>query len=212
MGCSPSRNAKNAFAFSNVIGNIQDSIPRKCEDEKYMGTSDKDRALFRENMKDVRPLKQNQVILKKPIKKRKPKSNPTHYLEETELLPPVETITAVSASDELSFVRAGQQSTQLRKLQRGHFGIESELDLHGLSILQAETTIKQFISQASQRHFRCIKIVHGKGAGLPDTFPKLKNHVNELLRRHPDVLAFCSAKPHDGGVGAVYVLIKKRNF
>jgi DNA-nicking Smr family endonuclease len=175
-----------------------------------MGISDKDRALFKETMKDVHPLKHSQTIPKnKPLaKKKRVKLKEEEFWEEQDLLPSTEEIDPVGPNETLTFVRAGQQSTQLRKLQRGHFGIQGELDLHGLSILQAETAVKRFISQANQQHFRCIKIVHGKGSGSNEPFPKLKNHINKLLRAHPEVLAFCSAKPHDGGVGAVYVLIR----
>ena len=56
---------------------------------------------------------------------------------------------------------------------------------------------------------RCVRIVHGKGLSSEGKLPVLKVKVNSWLRQKDDVLAFCSARPQDGGTGAVYVLLKK---
>ena len=82
---------------------------------------------------------------------------------------------------------------------------------HGLSRAQAQQQLLKFLHLSSQNGWRCVRIIHGKGYRSPDNQPILKNSVNQWLRQHRDVLAFCSAKPADGGTGAVYVLLKLSN-
>jgi DNA-nicking Smr family endonuclease len=50
-------------------------------------------------------------------------------------------------------------------------------------------------------------VIHGKGRGSGPRGPVLKHVVNHWLRRMDDVAAFATARPVDGGTGAVYVLL-----
>lgn len=115
---------------------------------------------------------------------------------------------APSASDPLSFRRPGVREQTLRQLRRGRYPIEDELDLHGLSQAAARDHLIEFIAQCSLEGRRCVRIVHGKGYRSGSRGPVLKIAVNTWLRRHSDVLAFTSARPIDGGTGAVYVLLR----
>lgn len=116
----------------------------------------------------------------------------------------------VQRGDELLFVRSGIQHGVVKKLRRGQYPIEDELDLHGLRSDEARTALAHFLNFAQQRHLRCVRIIHGKGYGSQSRQPVLKNKVNSWLRQRDDVLAFCSARPADGGTGAVAILLKRQ--
>lgn len=93
----------------------------------------------------------------------------------------------------------------LRKLKQGNYNLEDTLDLHGYTLSQSEDALNEFIQNSLEEGLRCVLIIHGKGAQAI-----LKNQVNDYLAHHSQVLAFCSAKPKDGGTGAVYILLKKQ--
>ena len=57
---------------------------------------------------------------------------------------------------------------------------------------------------------RCVRIVHGKGLRSGHRGPVLKGVVSALLRNTGAVLAYVSARPVDGGTGALYVLLEGR--
>jgi DNA-nicking Smr family endonuclease len=95
----------------------------------------------------------------------------------------------------------------MRRLRRGHYRVESELDLHGLTLPEAKEQIRSFVARSIARQARCVRIIHGKGLGSGPRGPVLKHAVNVILRRFDAVLAFCSARQVDGGTGAIYVLL-----
>jgi DNA-nicking Smr family endonuclease len=115
---------------------------------------------------------------------------------------------APGAADPLSFRRSGVREQTLRQLRRGRFPVEDELDLHGMSQSAARNHLAEFIAESSLMGLRCVRIVHGKGYRSGARGPVLKIAVNTWLKRHPDVLAFTSARAIDGGTGAVYVLLR----
>jgi len=115
----------------------------------------------------------------------------------------------IEVGDELLFSRNGVQNSVMRKLRRGQYRSEAELDLHRLTAVQAHQALTSFILHCQRRHLRCVRIIHGKGLGSKDQRPVLKGRVNQWLRQWDDVLAFCSARPCDGGSGATYVLLRK---
>lgn len=115
----------------------------------------------------------------------------------------------VEIGDELFFRREGVQQQVMRKLRRGQYAIESELDLHGMTVSIAKKELDGFLSHCQSTNRRCIRIIHGKGHGSVNKIPVLKNKLNKWLQKYDSILAFCSAPPNDGGTGAVYVLIKK---
>jgi DNA-nicking Smr family endonuclease len=115
---------------------------------------------------------------------------------------------AVTGADALSFRRPGVRTQVMRRLRRGLYPIENELDLHGLGQAAARDNLAEFIAQSRNAGRRCIRIIHGKGYRSGARGPILKIAVNAWLRRHPDVMAFSSARAIDGGTGAVYVLLR----
>lgn len=94
----------------------------------------------------------------------------------------------------------------MRKLKSGGIRVDGEFDLHGMSALDAERWLKQFLLQAYKEQLHCIRIVHGKGS-RSEAGPVLMNVVDKVLRHQGRVLAYCSAPQNQGGGGAVLVLL-----
>ena len=118
----------------------------------------------------------------------------------------VETLLDTDAA--LSFGRNGIGADTLRKLRRGHWVIQSQLDLHGLRTDEARTALAEYLRSACKRGLRCVRIIHGKGLGSINKEPVLKNKVRNWLMQKEEVIAFCQAKASDGGSGALVVLLK----
>ena len=96
----------------------------------------------------------------------------------------------------------------LRKLRRGHWLIQDEFDLHGLTSAEARPLVTEFLNACRSEGIRCIRVIHGKGLRSKNQEPVLKGKVAKWLRQRDDVLAYCQARPTEGGSGAVVVLLK----
>lgn len=168
-----------------------------------------DRALFRDAIGDVRAVQSNKVLLNQ---ENKPKPYPRPRA--AEVASPLSGALAhdgleqVGLEDSLSYTAPGLQHAVLKKLRRGVFGIDAELDLHGLTSAAAQQQLLHFLHHSVRAGYRCVHIVHGKGYRSTDNLPVLKNNLNLWLRQHQEVQAFCSAAPKDGGAGAVFVLLR----
>lgn len=114
----------------------------------------------------------------------------------------------MESGDTLIYRLPGVQDSVWRRLRRGGYRIGAELDLHGLNRERARVAVQQFLADSQGRGVRCVRIIHGKGLGSPNTGPVIKSLLDSWLRRRRDVLAFCSARPQDGGTGAAYVLLR----
>jgi DNA-nicking Smr family endonuclease len=114
----------------------------------------------------------------------------------------------IAGGDALSFQRAGVRTQVMRRLRRGLYPVEDELDLHGLSQSEARYQLAEFIAISRDAGRRCVRIIHGKGYRSGARGPVLKSAVNLWLRQHLDVMAFASARAIDGGTGALYVLLR----
>jgi len=114
----------------------------------------------------------------------------------------------LETDDALSYRRHGIGLDVVRKLRRGVWVLQDELDLHGLRREEARERVAAFLRGASRAGFRCVRVVHGKGHGSPGREPVLKAKVKSWLVQHQDVLAFTHARPADGGHGALIVLLK----
>ena len=116
--------------------------------------------------------------------------------------------TLLEVDDAMSFRRPGIGIDVARKLRRGHWSIQSELDLHGLRREDAREALSEFLRDAVNRGVRCVRVVHGKGLGSPGKTPVLKGKVHSWLVQKNEVLAFVQARADEGGAGAVVVLLK----
>ena len=173
--------------------------------------SDSDKQLFRDNLKGVRPLEtEQQHLAPKPTPKPVSKQ---HITDDHQVLDDMFSDDFrpedVETGEELLFSRPGLQTKLMRQLRRGQLSIGAELDLHGYTVLEARQALTEFLHDCLQHGDRCVRIVHGKGFGSKEKLPVLKNKVNGWLQQRDEVLAFCSARPADGGTGALYVLLKK---
>ncbi len=115
--------------------------------------------------------------------------------------------TLLDTDDHLSFRRPGVGPDVTRKLRKGEWSIQRQLDLHGLRSDDAREALGAFIREAHKQGIRCLRVVHGKGLGSPGKAPVLKNKVHSWLVQKNEVLAFVQAKPADGGAGALVVLL-----
>lgn len=173
--------------------------------------SDEDKALFRAQMRGVQPLADKrqgvklpkpEPVYKAPAKASKPvPQRPDYplsdYIKET-----------VLSETPLSYCSSALSRRRFRDLQRGEIPWQAKLDLHGFTIESAREALMDFLARQFDRQLRCLLIIHGKGGhqGKP---PVIKNQINRWLPQFDEVLAFHSALPKDGGLGAVYVFLKK---
>ncbi len=167
-----------------------------------------DAELFRTAIGKVRAIESNTVILK-PEKKPKP----APIAKPLEQIDPLqkklgEAVETVYQEDKLAFISPGLQKSVLKKLRKVYYGLDAEIDLHGLTSREAKKRLLYFLQHCVEHGNRCILIVHGKGSHSPENQPVLKNDINFWLRQHNDVLAFCSAPSRVGGAGAVLVLLR----
>lgn len=114
----------------------------------------------------------------------------------------------LQTDEALSFVRSGMGADVLRKLSRGHWSVQGELDLHGLRKDEARECVGEFLRIAQARRWRCVKIIHGKGLGSPGKNPILKGLVKNWLQQKQEVIAFAQAPIHHGGAGALLLLLR----
>lgn len=111
---------------------------------------------------------------------------------------------------EQTFLRRGLGSDVLIRLRRGHWAVQSVLDLHGMTADEAHDALAGFLLEARNQGLRCVRVIHGKGLTSPNREPILKGKVRRWLSQWDDVLAYCEAARHAGGGGAVVVLLRGR--
>ena len=166
--------------------------------------------LFRSAIADVTPLPSTgKVVHERP----RPHPLPLQRLSDEraalrESLEDIDWDGDLETGEELSFVRNGIGSQTLRKLRRGHWVIQDELDLHGLNVPDARELLVEFLGQCARKGLRCVRVIHGKGLRSKNRQPVLKQKVAHWLMRRDEILAFCQARRTEGGGGAVVVLLK----
>ena len=173
---------------------------------------DEDKDLFRRAVADARPIKPDD---RAEIETRKPRPGARFSRADDdavlrESLDADDDDIESDSGDGLRFSRPSVGKRTIRRLARGHYAVQAEIDLHGMTVAEAKPRLKDFIAESSDRGLRCVRIVHGKGLGSGERGPVLKPSVNAWLRRWNDVLAFVSAPRVHGGTGAVFVLLRER--
>ncbi|MFZ1642505.1 MAG: Smr/MutS family protein [Candidatus Contendobacter sp.] len=170
-----------------------------------------DRVLFRQAVGPVKPLRCDRIdpiaLHPAPIprfteadERQVLADMMSNYFEPAEL----------DTGEELYYRREGVQQAVLRKLRRGQFQVGAVLDLHGMTVATAREALAAFLHRARRDSLSCVRIVHGKGKGSRHRGPVLKQKINHWLRQRDEVLAFCSARPVDGGTGAIYLLLRRK--
>ncbi|HOY69754.1 MAG TPA: Smr/MutS family protein [Methylotenera sp.] len=178
---------------------------------KTTSSDESENHLFSEAVKDARPLPASNRAIH-PSKK--PKPIPKHFIRDEQqalrdslsddYIPAHE----LETGEELLYLREGHSPDILRKLRRGHWVIQAQIDLHGLISDDARMYVADFLNNCKKRSLRCVRIVHGKGLGSKNREPVLKHKLRNWLMQRDEVIAYAQAKPEDGGSGAVIVLLK----
>ncbi len=183
---------------------------RRAEAER----AQREQALFRHLVGPVVPLKDTGLVEPAALRPQKPEPVPrSRLLDEQAVLREalsdefdVESLLETDA--ELAYARPGVGPDVLRRLRRGEWTIQAELDLHGMRRDAARESMGAFIREAVRHGLRCVRVVHGKGLGSPGREPVLKGKVRSWLVQKNEVMAFVQAKGSDGGAGALIVLLK----
>jgi DNA-nicking Smr family endonuclease len=113
--------------------------------------------------------------------------------------------------DALLFRRSGVNEAVFRQLRRGHYRVEGEIDLHGLTAAMVVPALRSFLADCLHHDARVVRVIHGKGLRSGNRGPVLKLVASEYLRRVAAVLAFASAREVDGGSGAILVLLARKS-
>lgn len=175
---------------------------------------------FLEAMSDVEPLNgvKNKILRVPDINIRPAHPAPDDELEVMAHLSDLVSGTAemdITFSDEyIEGSIHGLDRNLIDRLKGGEFPIQDYVDLHGLTKQQAEIKIRNFLIQSHRLGLRCVLVVHGRGLNSDNHIPVLKERLPVWLSRGPVkriVLAFSTARPYDGGTGAIYVLLRKRS-
>jgi DNA-nicking Smr family endonuclease len=175
-----------------------------------------DQALFAKAVEDVRPLPQSAPPVHAP---KKPHPVPLQSLKdeaaalaqanEARFPSPMSWDLGVDLEEDQSYLRKGANPDLLRKLRRGMWVTQGELDLHHHTQDEAHAAMSEFLAVAAVREWRCVRIVHGKGLTSVRKEPVLRGRVRRWLQMRDDVMAFCEPKPNGGGSGAVLVLLER---
>lgn len=162
--------------------------------------------LFRQAMAGVTPIAPTQRV--------SPAPSPPVKSVPTQRTPPASSSSNFfsdhGASDipATSFLRSGLNNMTLRKLRRGTWPLQDEIDLHGYTVEEARQRLYAFLNHAISRQYRCVNVIHGKGWQAGGAEGVIKIHVRHWLVQYPQVLAFCEPPANAGGSGAVWVLLK----
>ena len=172
-----------------------------------MTPSDEDRELFRKAVEGVRPLPKRTMPPAEPApppRARFRRADEAAVLEESLAADPE---AESDTGEDLSFRRPSVSVPVFRRLKRGEYSVRDEIDLHGLTAVEARAALYEFLADAVLADMRCVRVIHGKGRRSGHRGPVLKRKLGRWLQLREDVLAYCSARPVDGGTGAVYVLL-----
>lgn len=176
---------------------------------KKLKQQDSEQQLFRQEMAGVVPLKTSPTTDSKAPRTPNRNHKPELLAENSDLLflSSSDNRTHIDSEDGSTHRKNGIQTRTMQKLKRGRFMIGAELDLHNMTSETGHSVLLEFIADAQSRSLESVRIIHGKGL-RSENGPKLKLMTRQVLRDHPQVLAYTMCKPADGGSGAVDVLLK----
>ncbi len=121
---------------------------------------------------------------------------------------------AICLSDTQEYVEwtnPDYQGGLAEQMHKGRFSIQAYLDLHGFTVAEAESKMADFLKESLSRGLRCVKIIHGRGLRSVNG-PRIKTSVLRRLSGHfrKDIISYVSARQCDGGLGALYILLRKK--
>jgi DNA-nicking Smr family endonuclease len=170
-----------------------------------------ERELFSRSVGAVKPLADRRVVHWPPAAV--PPVALQHQLDEQAVLreslsDEFDAESLLDTDDSLSFRRPGVGTDVTRKLRRGDWAIQGQVDLHNLRRDEAREALGAYIRESVKSGLRCIRVIHGKGLGSPGKAPVLKPRVHSWLIQKSEVIAFVQAHPNQGGAGALVVLLR----
>jgi DNA-nicking Smr family endonuclease len=186
---------------------------RAANPESSAAENSEEKDLLRDALKGVAPLRNSG---KASLRRQPPAPIPVQTLRDDErvlqdsLSDQVSIEVGLETGEDLIFLRTGLPNQILKKLRRGTWSIQDNLDLHGLRVEEARALLVGFLNDALKHGRRCVRIVHGKGLRSKNAEPVLKGKVGNWLSQRDEVLAFVQARAEDGGGGAVLVLLKAK--
>lgn len=183
------------------------------------GREQNDEKIFLEAMKGVSPLNDDRMrVPRTPKRFLRPSHSPPNGYQEA--VTHLEGLIRGTVEMDMTFTDEymeghvkGLNRGLIKKLKRGEFPVKDFIDLHGMTRLDAEQALGDFLFRSYRSGVRCVLVVHGRGLNSPDSFPVLKEGLPQWLGKgtvRKIVLAFATARPYDGGTGAVYVLLRGR--
>jgi len=217
--------SKREKPFNNPFGNLKLKTPEKPAAKpvpvppakKAATPTDEDEAaLFLASVGEVEPVRRGA-----PVTPPSPSAPPLPQRMDPEVEALTELAELVAGTGALSFADLGESieaSAQgldpriLKRLRAGDYPIQGHIDLHGMTRVEARDALVRFIVEARAQKKRCVRVVHGKGLHSPDQLGVLKETAQAVLGRGKlaeGILAFTSARPKDGGTGALYVLLRR---
>lgn len=184
---------------------------KEIEEVKNQTLAAQEANIFRASVGTLQPLKSDEKHL--PFSKR-PEPLPFQHLADERsalqesLSDDFDADTLLETDEDLSYTRQGIGIDVAKKLRKGHWVIQAELDLHGMRRDQARDALADFLRHCGRTGKRCVRIIHGKGLGSVNKEPILKKKVRNWLIQKDEVLAYSQATAADGGSGALIVLLK----
>ena len=170
-----------------------------------------DEEIFLEAMADVRERQEFREIPYKspPIIKVTPTRSEDNLEILKEIIHGKRKIRLSDTGEYIEWMRTGTRKDLAKRLHKGHFSVQDYIDLHGLTLIEAEEALRQFFKKALTKQYSCVKVIHGRGLKSPKG-PVLKEALTQWLQGsfRKWVLAYATAKDCDGGLGATYILLK----
>ena len=178
-----------------------------------------DDVLFMAEMADVTPLALQDK--RRPKEELPPTAWKTPHLpdEDMEVLRSLSDLVSGKAEFDLTYTdefvegqTRGLPPALMDQLRAGHIPYQDHLDLHGHTLTQAEAAVTRFILDSVALGRSCVLLIHGRGLGSRDGVPVLKRYLETFLLRgtaRKYILAFTTARPLDGGLGASYILLRR---
>ena len=201
------------------LSTLRDTLARDAEEraraareaQRVAAEAEREADLFRTSVGGVAPLKARPRVehprqLPAPIAHQRQRDEAAALVES--FSDDFDADAVLDTDEQLSWKREGVSAEVVRKLRRGHWIVQSEVDLHGARVDGAREMVGTFLRDAIKHHQRCVRIVHGKGHGSIGKQPVLKGKVKNWLMQKEEVMAFCQAREHDGGGGALIVLLR----
>ena len=211
---APFRHLKKTLKLAEPRPALAKPVPPPPPPAREDGQTEED--LFWREMQDVTPLKKaghTRVSEPPPALARRTQTDVAEALAELYDLIAGRTGFDITDTDEyMEGCVSGLDTRLVRKLRQGDFSRQAALDLHGMTVEQAQIEVEQFLMKAVRAGLRCVLLIHGRGRNSPGQVPILKDRLKMWLTRSKlakIILAFSTARPHDGGLGALYVLLRR---